>query len=105
MMNALIVLFMMSHWKITFTKVFIMEPSEISKENILRTIKIPTITGCWVECQQITGCATIGSIEETKSEKFGFFFCHLLGIVTNDSKMNEDKDFIKVTTLRHFPVS
>ena len=105
MMNVLIAWFMMSHWKITSTKIFIMEPSEISKENILRTIETPTITGCWVECQQTTGCETVGSIEESKSEKVGFFFCNLFGIITNGSKRNEDNDFIKVTTLRHFPVS
>lgn len=104
-MNVLIVWFMMWHWKMTSTNIFIMEPSEISKEKILRTIKTPTITGCWEECQQVTACKTIGSMEESKSEKVGFSFCHLLGIVTNYSKANEDKDFIKVTTLRHFPVS
>ena len=104
-MKVLVLFSMMWHWKISLTKILVIEPSEISKEKILMTIATPTITGCWVECQQITGCETIGSLTEDNSEKVGFFTCYLLGIITKESKKNQVKDFIKITELRLFPVS
>ena len=104
-MNVLVLFSMMWHWKISLTKILVIEPSEISKEKILMTIATPTITGCWVECQHITGCETIGSLTEDNSEEVGFFTCYLLGIITKESKKNQVKDFIKITELRLFPVS
>ena len=104
-MDVLILWFMLWHWKISLTKIHIMEPSEISKGKILKTIQTPTITECWVICQKTNGCETVGTIAEEHSKQVGFFTCYLLGIIKNNPVMNEDKEILKITELRPFPVS
>ena len=82
-----------------------MEPSQISKGKIMKAIKTPTITGCWVICQKTTECGTVGIIAEENGEQAGFFTCCLLGIIEDKPMINEDKEILKVTELRPFPVS
>ena len=96
---------MLWHWKISLAKIHIMEPLEISKGKILKTIKTPTITGCWIICQKTTGCETIGTIAEENSEKVGFFTCYLLGIMEDKPMINEDKEILKMMKRCPFPVS
>ena len=104
-MDVLILWFMLWHWKICFAKFHIMEPSEISKGKIMKAIKTPTITGCWVICQKTTECGTVGIIAEENGEQVGFFTCCLLGIIEDKPMINEDKEILKVMELRPFPVS
>ena len=94
-MDVLILWFMLRHWKISLAKIHIMEPSEMSKGKILKTIKTPTITGCWEYAKKTCGCETIGTIVEENSEKDGFLNCYLLGIIEGKVMMNEEKETLK----------
>ena len=104
-MDVLILWFMLWHWEISLAKIHIMEPSEISKGKILKTIKIPTITECWAVCQKTNTCKTIGTIAEEHREKVGFFNCYLLGINEDKPIIDEEKEILKMMELRPFSVS
>ena len=103
-MKLLVVCFTLWQSSISFTQIMMMEPSEILKSKILMTIKTRTITECWVECQKITSCKTIGTNCEKKSETGAIYNCHLLGNYEEKPKYNEET-FFKFTEIRPFPVS
>ena len=67
-MNSFVMWLIIWRLDTSFSEMMIMKPIEISKSNILRTIKIQTITACWVECQQTAGCETIGTDPEVKNK-------------------------------------
>lgn len=93
-------------WRLgtSFSEMMIMKPIEISKSNILRTIKIQTITACWVECQQNAGCETIGTDPEVKNEHGYAVDCYLFKNRENESE-STDKISLKVTEICQFTVS
>ena len=75
-MNVLMMHFIALHWEISLNKILITEPSEITKEKIVMTIKTLTRTGCRIKCRVTKDCETIGI--NTEEHENGFFICHLL---------------------------
>ena len=60
-------------------QMMIMEPTEILKSKIIRTIKTHTITACWLECRKTTGCESIGTDSDNEKMNGLVVVCHLFG--------------------------
>ena len=103
-MHILMMYFIASHWKISLNEILIMEPSEISKEKIVMSIKTPTRTGCWIKCRVTKDCETIGINTEEEHEN-SFFICHLLRFNGNKPEINMNGAVLNVTKIRPFQVS
>ena len=80
-MNLLMIWITIWRWRTSLTQMMIMKPTEISKSNIIRTIKTHAITACWLECQQTTGCESIGT--DSDNEKMNGLVFDLLALKTN----------------------
>ena len=103
-MNSFVMRFIIWRLGTSFSQMMIMKPIEISKSNILRTIKIQTITACWVECQQTTGCETIGTDSEEENKNGYVVDCFLFKNRENKSESIE-KISLKATEVCTFTVS
>ena len=91
-------------WGTSLTQLMIMEPKEISKSNILRTIKIHTITACWLECRQTTGCESIGTDSDNEKMNGLVSDCYLFR--SRESKYASSKEtYLKVTEISPLNVS
>ena len=103
-MNSFIMWFIIWRLGTSFSQMMIMKPIEISKKYILRTIKIQTITACWVECQQTADCETIGTDSEDENKNGYVVDCYLFKNHENKSESTETIP-LKATEICPFTVS
>ena len=95
-MNLLMIWLIIWRWETYLTQMMIMKPTEISKSKILRTIKTHTITACWLECKQTTGCESVGTDSDNEKKNDLVFDCYLFG--SRESKRATSKETpLKVT--------
>ena len=103
-MNLLMIWFTIWRWGTSLTQMMIMNPTEISKSTIIRTIKTHTITACWIECQQTSDCESIGTDSDNKKINDPVFDCYILG--SRESKPESfNETLIRVTEISPFTVS
>ena len=103
-MNSFVMWFIILCFGTSFSKIMIMKPIEISKSNILRTIKKQTITACWVECRQTAGCETTGTDSEEENENGYVVDCYLFKNRENRPESIENES-VKATEICPFTVS
>ena len=103
-MNLLMIWITIGPWGTSLMQMMIMEPTEISRSNIIRAIKTHTITACRLECRQATGCESIGT--ESDNEKINglVFDCFLFGSRENKPASSKDRS-LKVTEISPLNVS
>ena len=103
-MNLLMIWITIWHWGTSLTQMMIMEPTEILKSKIIRTIKTHTITACWLECRKTTGCESI--VTDSDNEKMNGLavVCHLFGSRENIPASSKETS-LKVTEITALNVS
>lgn len=74
-MNFLMICLIIWHWGKSLSQIMIIKPTEVSKRNILRTIKAQTRPTCWIKCRQSNGCETIGTDPENEKIKNMLLLC------------------------------
>ena len=97
-MNLLMIWITIWRWRTSLTQMMIMKPTEISKSNIIRTIKTHTITACWLECQQTTGCESIGTDPDNEKMNGLVFDCYLVASCKNKPASTKETS-LKVTNI------
>ena len=103
-MNLLMICVTIWRWGTSLTEMMIMKPTKISNTMVLRTIKTHTITACWLECQQTTGCKTIGTDSDNEKIDDLAFECYILGSGENKPESGNETP-LKATVLSPFKVS
>lgn len=103
-MNLLMICVTIWRWGTSLTEMIIMKPTKISNTMVLRTIKTHTITACWLECKQTTGCKTIGTDSDNEKIDDLAFECYILGSGENKPKSSNETP-LKATVLSPFKVS
>ena len=103
-MNLLMIWITIWRWRTSLTQMMIMKPTEISKSNIIRTIKTHTITACWLECQQTTGCESIGTDPDNEKMNGLVFDCYLVASCKNKPASTKETS-LKVTEITPLNVS
>ena len=78
-MNLLMIWFTIWSCGTSLTQMMIMNPTEIFKSNIIKTIKTHAITACWLECQQTSGCESFGPDSDNEKINDLAFDCCILG--------------------------
>ena len=103
-MNLLVMCLTIWYWGTSLSQTMIMKPTEISEKKVLQTIKTHTITGCWIECQQTTGCETIGTDPDDKRTSGFVFDCYLFA--SREKKIDDNEETsLKVTEISPLTVS
>ena len=74
-MNFLMICLIIWHWGKSLSQIMIIKPTEVSKRNILRTIKAQARPTCWIKCRQSNGCETIGTDPENEKIKNVLLLC------------------------------
>ena len=103
-MNLLMIYVTIWRWRTSLTQMMIVKPTKISNNNVLRTIKTHTITACWLECQQTTGCETIATDPDNEKIYDLAFECYILGSDENKPESSNETP-LKATELIPFTVS
>ena len=103
-MNLLVIYVMIWRWETSLTQMMIVKPTKISNSKVLRTIKTHTITACWLECQQTTGCETIATDPDNEKMNDLVFECYILGSDENKPESSNESP-LKRTELKSFTVS
>ena len=102
-MNLLVMCLIIWRWRTCLSQIMVMKSTEISKSSILKVIKTQSITACWVECQQTTGCETIGTNLEDERTIGVASDCYLFGSHKKTTDANEETP-LKVTEISPFTV-
>ena len=103
-MNLLMICVTIWRWGTCLTEMMTVKPTKISNSTVLRTIKAHTMTACWLECQQTTGCETIGTDSDNEKINDLGFDCYILG--SSEKKLeSSNKNPLKDTELNKFSVS
>ena len=103
-MNLLMICVTIWRWGTSLTEMMTVKPTNISSNTVLRTIKTHTMTACWLECQQTTGCETIGTDSDNEKISDLPFDCYILGKGENKSEFSNETP-LKDTELNKISVS
>ena len=104
-MNLLMIWFMIWRCGTSLTQMMIMNPTEIFKSNIIKTIKTHAITACWLECQQTSGCESFGpDSDNEKINDLALLIAAYLVAAKNKSDSSNETP-LKVTEISPFTVS
>ena len=104
-MNLLMIWFTIWPCGTSLTQMMIMNPTEIFKSNIIKTIKTHAITACWLECQQTSGCESFGpDSDNEKINDLALLIAAYLVAAKNKSESSNETP-LKVTEISPFTVS
>ena len=103
-MNLLMIWFMIWRCGTSLTQMMIMNPTEIFKSKIIRTIKTHTITACWLQCQQTPDCESFGTDPDNEKTSDLVLDCYILGSRENKLESSNETP-LKVTEISPFTVS
>ena len=103
-MNLLMIWFMIWPCGTSLTQMMIMNPTEIFKSKIIRTIKTHTITACWLQCQQTPDCESFGTDPDNEKTSDLVLDCYILGSRENKLESSNETP-LKVTEISPFTVS
>ena len=103
-MNLLMIWFTIWRCGTSLTQMMIMNPTEIFKSKIIRTIKTHIITACSLECQQTSGCESFGTDSDNEKINDLVLDCYILGSRENELEGSIESP-LKVTEISLFTVS